>query len=117
MLTATDVGRILGEYRPVPKKPTIRNPEMRRDTSPLSSKSVSQYLVESRPGGRYADRPFPRPAGRVGQWPYWLPEQETEIRAWAEGRLGAGARTDRYRVPTGQDRSGRTIRCIMGCPE
>lgn len=96
LLTAKDVGRILGEYRPVPKKPTKRNPTMERDASPLSPKSVSQYLVESKAGGRYAEHPFPQPAGRVGQWPYWLPEQESEIRAWAESRLGAGARTDRY---------------------
>lgn len=96
VLTVKDVARILGEYRPIPKKPTIKNPTMERSTAPLSTKSVSQYLVESKPGGRYAEHPFPQPAGRIGQWPYWLPTQEREIRAWAENRLGSGARTDRY---------------------
>lgn len=89
MLTAKDVGRILGEYRPRPK-----DPNKKPNTSPLSPKSVSQYLVESKPRGRFAKHPFPKPAGRVGQWPYWLPEQEREIREWAAGRAGAGARTD-----------------------
>lgn len=93
MLTAKDVGVILGEYRPVPK-PSKKNPNPVRNTSPLTPKSVSQYLVESKPGGRYAHHPFPQPAGRIGQWPYWLPSQEKEIREWADGRLGAGKRTD-----------------------
>jgi hypothetical protein len=82
VLTAKDVGRILGEER--------------RDgrTGALASKSVSQYLVESKKGGRFATHPFPQPAGRVGQWPYWLPDQEAEIREWARNRPGPGARTD-----------------------
>jgi hypothetical protein len=95
VLTAQDVGRILGEYRPRPK-----DPEKEPDTSPLTAKSVSQYLVESKPGGRFANHPFPAPAGRIGQWPYWLPEQESEIRDWAVSRPGAGARTDLPRKKT-----------------
>ena len=89
VLTTTEVGRILGEYRPLPKDAADAP-----NTQPLSGKTVSQYLVESKPGGRYAEHPFPAPAGRVGQWPYWLPEQEPAIREWAAKRAGAGARTD-----------------------
>ena len=91
VLTAKDVGRILGEYRP-PPGPRAKSQEP--NTKPLTAKTVSQYLVESKEGGRYAAHPFPRPAGRVGQWPYWLPAQESAIREWAQARLGAGRRTD-----------------------
>jgi hypothetical protein len=53
-------------------------------------KSVSQYLVESKEGGKYASRPFPAPDGRIGRSPWWQPSRETEIRAWADGRVGRG---------------------------
>jgi hypothetical protein len=56
----------------------------------VQPKTVSQYLVESKGEGRYADRPFPPPHGRVGGRPYWLPDQADAIRAWAAGRPGQG---------------------------
>lgn len=82
MLSTTDVGRILGEER--------------RDgrTGPLGQKTVSQYLVESAPGGRFEKNPFPAPHGHLGNRPFWLPEQEAAIRDWARSRPGQGARTD-----------------------
>lgn len=93
VLTMKEVGAILGEYRTIPK-PSEKNPNPVQNTTPLTSKSVSQYLAESKAPGRYADHPFPAPAGHIGQWPYWLPTQEKAIRAWAAKRRGAGARTD-----------------------
>jgi hypothetical protein len=54
-------------------------------------KTISQYLVESGPEGRYADHPFPAPDGRIGRGPYWLRKREKEIRKWAETRAGQGA--------------------------
>lgn len=56
----------------------------------VKPKTISQYLLESKQGGRYADHPFPAPHGRVGNSPYWLPEQADEIRQWDATRVGQG---------------------------
>jgi len=79
VLTSEDVARVLG----------------------VKSRTVRQYLYESsRPDGRYANHPFPKPAGRIGRWPYWLPEQEQEIREWDAGRAGQGVGGGRPRKTT-----------------
>jgi hypothetical protein len=57
----------------------------------LKPKSISQYLTESRPGGRYERHPFPAPDGTIGRAPWWHPKREDEIRAWAAARPGQGA--------------------------
>lgn len=54
-------------------------------------KTISQYLVESKPPGRYQDHPFPAPDGYIGRGPYWLRRREQDIRKWAESRPGQGA--------------------------
>jgi hypothetical protein len=56
----------------------------------VKPKTISQYLVESNPGGRYASHPFPTPHGRIGNSPYWLPGQTDEIRQWDATRVGQG---------------------------
>ncbi len=57
----------------------------------VKPKTISQYLVESKEGGRYADHPFPTPDGYIGRGPYWLRRREQEIRTWSETRPGQGA--------------------------
>jgi hypothetical protein len=84
VLTTVDVGVILGEERARRKGIPLDQ------AKPLASKSVSQYLVDSKKGGKLADHPFPPPAGRIGNRPYWLPEQGPEIRKWARERPGEG---------------------------
>lgn len=54
-------------------------------------KTISQYLVESKPPGRYQDHPFPTPDGYIGRGPYWLRRREQDIRKWAAERPGQGA--------------------------
>ena len=56
----------------------------------VQPKTISQYLVESRGEGRYAERPFPAPDGYIGRGPWWRLERETEIRRWAAERPGQG---------------------------
>lgn len=53
-------------------------------------KTISQYLVESKPGGRYADHPFPKPNGRLGRSPWWAKGREQEFVTWQLGRVGQG---------------------------
>jgi len=57
---------------------------------PLKDKTVSQYLVESREGGKYEKHPFPTPDGYIGRGPWWRREREQEIRDWAAARPGRG---------------------------
>jgi hypothetical protein len=64
----------------------------------VKPKTISQYLVESRDAGRYADHPFPAPDGYIGRGPYWLRKRELEIRRWAESRPGQGAGGGRPRT-------------------
>lgn len=52
--------------------------------------TISNYLYQSKPGGRYADHPFPEPDDRAGRSPVWLAERADEITAWATGRTGQG---------------------------
>jgi hypothetical protein len=56
----------------------------------VEPETISNYLNQSKPGGRYADHPFPEPDGYVGRSPGWRPERANEIRAWADGRPGQG---------------------------
>lgn len=56
----------------------------------VKAKTVSQYLVESRPPGKYADHPFPKPDGSIGRGPWWKREREQEFRDWAAARPGRG---------------------------
>jgi hypothetical protein len=53
--------------------------------------TVTNYLNQSRPGGRYERHPFPEPDGRPGGRPLWKGDRADEIRAWAESRPGRGA--------------------------
>lgn len=57
----------------------------------VAPETVTKYLIESRPGGRYADHPFPPSDGRIGRAPYWLPERGQEIADWDKQRLGQGS--------------------------
>lgn len=82
---------------------TIREPPM-LDRSAVAAilrikpKSVSQYLTDSKPGGRYANHPFPAPDGYVGRGPWWRREREAEIREWERARPGQGAGGGRPRT-------------------
>lgn len=75
----------------------------------VQPKSVSQYLVESRPAdpevgrraGRYATHPFPAPDGYIGKGPYWRLERAAEIRTWAASRPGQGVGGGRPRKSDG----------------
>lgn len=61
----------------------------------VAPKTISQFLVESKPGGRYAEHPFPAPDGRIGRGPYWLATRRKVIVEWDESRPGRGVRTQR----------------------
>lgn len=71
----------------------------------VQPKTVSQYLLESRGEGRYADHPFPTPDGRIGGGPYWLRKREREIRRWAADRPGQGVGGGRPRKPISGENS------------
>jgi hypothetical protein len=64
----------------------------------VQPKTISQYLVESKAGGRYATHPFPAPDGYIGRGPWWRRERESEIRGWAAARPGQGAGGGRPRI-------------------
>lgn len=53
--------------------------------------TVSSYLQRSKPGGIYADHPFPDPSDHLGRSPWWHPDRAPEIKAWADNRVGQGA--------------------------
>lgn len=57
---------------------------------PMRPKTISQYLTESRPGGRYEKHPFPKPNGYIGKSPWWAKGREPEFVAWQNGRVGRG---------------------------
>jgi hypothetical protein len=83
-LNLAAVGRVLGTFRPD------------GSGAPLTAKSVSIYIQESKPGGRYESHPFPQPAGRVGGGPgggapYWTADQVSAIEEWGRNRPGQGA--------------------------
>lgn len=52
--------------------------------------TVSAWRARSRPGGIYADRPFPEPDAQVSGAPGWLESRLPEIREWMAGRAGMG---------------------------
>lgn len=56
----------------------------------IKPKTVSQYLTESRPGGRYEQHTFPTPNGRIGRAPWWALDRADEIREWNANRPGQG---------------------------
>jgi len=64
----------------------------------VQPRSVSQYLVDSKKGRRYADHPFPAPDGHIGRSPYWNLDRKDEISAWDEGRVGQGSGGGRPRT-------------------
>jgi hypothetical protein len=61
-----------------------------QDKEPLRPKTVSQYLVESKAGGRYERHPFPAPDGYIGKSPWWALGREQEFVTWHQGRSGQG---------------------------
>jgi hypothetical protein len=56
----------------------------------LTPDTVTRYMRESLPDGRYASHPFPDPDGRLGNSPYWLPDRTAEIYNWGVTRIGRG---------------------------
>lgn len=44
--------------------------------------TIKQYEVDSKPGGRFANDPFPARDGTVNRGPWWSLSREEEIRAW-----------------------------------
>lgn len=56
----------------------------------VKPKTISQYLTESREGGRYAAHPFPAPDGYIGKGPWWRVERADGIKQWAAERPGQG---------------------------
>jgi hypothetical protein len=57
----------------------------------IKPKSVSQYLVESKEGGKYEKNPFPAPDDYFGRSPWWAEDRADEILKWAAKRPGQGA--------------------------
>lgn len=53
--------------------------------------TVSFFRTHSKPGGRYADDPFPAEDRTIARTPVWLAERVDEIKAWNERRPGQGA--------------------------
>lgn len=52
--------------------------------------TVSFFRTHSRPGGRYADDPFPAEDRIIARSPLWLAERAPEIKAWNDRRPGQG---------------------------
>jgi hypothetical protein len=80
------------------KEPPVLDREAVAAILGVRAKTISQYLVESRPAepgedrpaGRYVSHPFPAPDGYIGRGPWWRRDREAEIRAWADARPGQG---------------------------
>lgn len=53
-------------------------------------RTVLQYRIESKAGGRYANHPFPEPDGYQGRSPCWAIGRTIEIREWDRTRVGRG---------------------------
>ncbi|SCE91503.1 hypothetical protein GA0070607_3161 [Micromonospora coriariae] len=70
----------------------------------VKPRAVYSWLQRSRPGGIYANRPFPAPAGYHGRQPYWLPRQLPAVDEWRRsmpGRGAGGGRPPRRSEPNG----------------
>lgn len=52
--------------------------------------TVSFFRTHSKPGGRYANDPFPTPDRTIARTPVWLAERADEIKAWNDRRPGQG---------------------------
>lgn len=66
---------------------------------PISKRTVLSYLEESKPGGRYGNKPMPA-CKRMGLTPYWEKWQEQALRDWYNDRPGHGhGRGGRRRRP------------------
>ncbi len=72
----------------------------------LKPKSISQYLTESRPGGRYEQHPFPAPDGTIGRAPGGDPNAPTRS---ATGLPSVPARAA---APAAPARPGCCMKCI-----
>lgn len=46
--------------------------------------------AQSKPGGRYAEDPFPEPDMTIARSPAWKAERADEIKAWNTRRPGQG---------------------------
>jgi hypothetical protein len=83
---------------------TAEQPFLNRDAVAalldVEPKTISQYLTESRSGGRYERHPFPAPDGRLGRAPWWYTGRADEIRDWDARRPGQGAGGGRPRAAT-----------------
>lgn len=53
--------------------------------------SLRFLRAQSRPGGRYANDPFPEPDLIIARSPAWSGERADEIKAWNKRRPGQGA--------------------------
>lgn len=60
------------------------------DILDVSSKTITQYLSDSRPGKRYANHPFPKPDRYIGRSPVWSLDRRGEIEEWSDLRPGRG---------------------------
>ena len=56
----------------------------------VTAETVKIYQKESKPGGRYANHPFPAPDGYFGRTPFWFASSAEKIRAWDAGRARPG---------------------------
>lgn len=75
LLTMADLGVVIGEA-------------LKR--KPLTARTISTYRTMSKPGGYYANHPFPAEDGTHCGAPYWLPGRKREVIAWARTRVGRG---------------------------
>lgn len=77
-------------------------PEPLKPSTVWSWVKESQETVGKRPG-RYADRPIPPPAGRIGKVLWWHKRDEKKLRDWIAGRPGQGHGTGGRHVGTTHD--------------
>lgn len=52
--------------------------------------TIYKYRLDSKPGGRFADHPFPAPDRVVGTMPLWSAARLPEISAWVASRRITG---------------------------
>lgn len=56
----------------------------------VASSTISSWRNRSRPGGTYADRPFPEPDVQIENAAAWSEDRLPEIEAWMAARPGMG---------------------------